>query len=73
VTRNLDLLEKKGLVQRATGTTRNHRICELTTAGDTLLDELLVAWPQARASSVEGISNKDAEIYLRVSQRLMSN
>jgi DNA-binding MarR family transcriptional regulator len=72
LTRNLDLLEKKGLVQRRPGLARSRRVCELTSAGDLLLDQLLTAWPEARMRSLEGISEEEAEIYLRVARRLAS-
>jgi DNA-binding MarR family transcriptional regulator len=70
LTRNLDLLEKKGLVQRVPGLARSRRVCELTSAGDLLLNQLLAAWPEARMRSLEGISGEEAEIYLRVARRL---
>ncbi|NDV88967.1 MarR family transcriptional regulator [Aurantimonas aggregata] len=70
LTRNLDLLEKKGLVQRIPGLARSRRVCELTSAGGLLLNQLLAAWPEARMSSLEGISEEEAEIYLRVVRRL---
>ena len=72
LTRNLNLLEDKGLVQRVPGLAGNQRVCELTPAGDILLDRLLAAWPEARTRSIKGISEEEAEVYLRVARRLAS-
>lgn len=70
LTRNLDLLEHKGLVRRVAGTANNARVCELTEKGNPLLDHLLVLWRQSQAPLMEGISPEDAETYLRISKRL---
>lgn len=70
LTRNLDLLERKGLVRRASGAVGNARLCELTESGDTVLDRLLPEWQQAQSELMEGLSNQDAETYLRVARHL---
>lgn len=68
LTRNLDLLEKKGLVQRIAQTAGNMRICELTEGGNQLLDQLLKEWQQAQQAIVKGFSAEDVEAYLRIAK-----
>lgn len=70
LTRNLDLLERKGLVRRVTGKAGNARLCELTDPGDILLDRLLSEWQRPKARLLEGLSDRDVETYLRVSRHL---
>lgn len=70
LTRNLNLLEQKGLVQRVAGTIGNARLCELTEHGNTVLDNLLPEWQQANAELMEGLSDQDAETYLRIAKQL---
>jgi DNA-binding MarR family transcriptional regulator len=70
LTRNLDLLERKGLVRRISGATGNLRLCELTDQGVTLLDRLLPEWLRSGSELMEGISGQDAEAYLRVAKQL---
>lgn len=70
LTRNLDLLERKGLVRRASGVVGNARLCELTDSGDAVLDRLLPEWQHAQSELMEGLSDQDAAIYLRVAQNL---
>lgn len=70
LTRNLDRLERKGLVRRVSGTVGNARLCELTESGDTVLNHLLPEWQQAQSELMEGLSDRDAETYLRVAKNL---
>lgn len=70
LTRNLDLLERKGLVRRTAGTIGNARLCELTRRGDTLLDRLLPEWQQARSQLLERLTDQDIATYLRVAKYL---
>ncbi|WP_323034325.1 MarR family winged helix-turn-helix transcriptional regulator [Pararhodobacter sp.] len=70
LTRNLDLLERKGLVRRASGTVGNVRLCELTEKGSALLDQLLPEWQLSKSGLMEGISEQDAATYLRVAKHL---
>jgi DNA-binding MarR family transcriptional regulator len=70
LTRNLDLLEHKGLVQRAAGGTRNARICELTAKGDATLEQLLPEWQRIGAAFNADIPQEDADVYRRVIGRL---
>lgn len=70
LTRNLDLLERKGLVRRVSGTTGNARLCKLTRQGDAVLDRLLPKWQQSKSEFMKNLSGQDAETYLRVAKHL---
>jgi DNA-binding MarR family transcriptional regulator len=70
LTRNLDLLERKGLVRRVSRAVSNVRLCELTQSGNALLDSLLPEWQQSQSDLMEGISDRDAETYLKVAKSL---
>ncbi|OLP58776.1 hypothetical protein BJF93_17065 [Xaviernesmea oryzae] len=68
LTRNLDLLERKGLVQRAADAVGNARICELTKEGSVLLDQLLRVWQQAQSEISQGFTEDEADTYLRLAK-----
>jgi DNA-binding MarR family transcriptional regulator len=70
LTRNLDLLEHKGLVRRASGKAGNVRVCELTKKGAVVLDRLLPEWERSRSELMKGITEEDAKAYLRVARYL---
>lgn len=70
LTRNLDLLEQKGLVRRTSGRVGNARLCELTEQGETMLGRLLPEWQKAQIDLLKGVSAPDAEAYLRVARQL---
>ncbi|MBS7738994.1 MULTISPECIES: MarR family transcriptional regulator [unclassified Chelatococcus] len=70
LTRNLDRLERKGLMRRIEGKAGNARVCELTEQGNLLLDRLLPEWQRSRGKLMEGLSDEDVGSYLRVSRRL---
>lgn len=70
LTRNLDLLAKKGLIRRVAGMPGNQRVCELTPEGDALLNPILEEWPAAYASVMKDITEEEAAIYLSVARRL---
>lgn len=69
LTRNLDLLEGKGLIRRVAAS-GNHRLCSLTEQGDVLLDRLLVEWQKAQAGPTADFSGKDADTYLKMVRHL---
>lgn len=69
LTRNLDLLEAKGLIRRV-GTTGNARLCELSKKGDALLNRLFDEWRLAQAELMAGLEGDDATRYLEVSRQL---
>lgn len=70
LTRNLDLLERKGLVRRVEETTGNLRLCELTELGGDLLGQLLPEWRKAQNALMNSITATEAQTYLRVARRL---
>ena len=70
LTRNLDLLERKGLVRRLSGASGNVRLCELTTEGNALLDQLLPEWQRAGAELLKGVSCEEIEAFLKVARHL---
>lgn len=70
LTRNLDLLERKGLVLRVFSKVGNTRLCALTKQGDAMLDRLLPEWEKSRLKLIEDLSRSDAEAYLRVAKHL---
>lgn len=70
LTRNLNLLERKGLVRRVANAAGNVRLCELTEQGDAVLDRILPEWRQSKAAMTEGLAEQDAETYLRVARHL---
>lgn len=70
LTRNLDLLERKGLVRRVSAMSGNMRLCELTEQGDAMLDRLVPEWQRSQAELSEGLSDRDAKTYLRVARHL---
>ncbi len=70
LTRNLDLMETRGLVRRLPDVSGNARLCELSEAGDSLLDRLLPEWQRAKDDLMKGLGEADAEVYLRVAKHL---
>ncbi|MEO7065471.1 MAG: MarR family transcriptional regulator [Rhodanobacter sp.] len=70
LTRNLDLLERKELVRRTSGSVGNARLCELTEQGDSVLDRLMPEWQRAQSELMDGLSDHDVETYLRVARHL---
>jgi DNA-binding MarR family transcriptional regulator len=69
LTRNLDLLEKRGLVRRADNK-GNARLCTLSQEGDQLLDALLREWNVQQDILLSRVSEGDAATYLRVVEEL---
>ncbi|MCO6177664.1 MarR family winged helix-turn-helix transcriptional regulator [Ciceribacter sp. RN22] len=70
LTRNLDLLERKGLVRRVPGASGNARFCRLTEEGDALLDQLVVAWRDAQPGLLTGLTADEIATYLKVARHL---
>ena len=66
LTRNLDLLEQKNLVERVAGTDTSARLCRLTQDGSVLLDQLLDVWQRAQADIRDGFDETEADTYLRL-------
>jgi len=70
LTRNLDLLERKGLVERVAGRPGNVRTCRLSAQGDAVLDQLLPLWRAAQAELRQGMNEDEAGVYLRIAAHL---
>lgn len=68
LTRNLNLLERKGLVGRVAETRGNQRVCALTDEGERLLDRLLPVWAEARARLHKNIPADNADTYLHLAK-----
>ncbi|MCJ2064965.1 MarR family transcriptional regulator [Methylobacterium sp. J-088] len=66
LTRNLDLLEQKNLVERVADTDTSARLCRLTQDGSVLLDQLLDVWQRAQADIRDGFDETEADTYLRL-------
>ena len=69
LTRNLNLLEKKGLIQRVAGA-GNARRCVLTPAGERLQDDLDREWLAAQNHLLSRVTADEADTYLRVARAL---
>lgn len=69
LTRNLDLLERKGLVRRTASGNAKTRTCEPTAPGDALLDRLLIEWKAAQTGLLAGVAPADADAYLGLVDR----
>lgn len=65
LTRNLDLLERKGLVRRVAGAGKV-RLCELTAEGGALLDAIRPEWERARVDLTADLPTQDVATYLAV-------
>jgi len=70
LTRNLNLLESKGLVRRL-ASQGNVRLCVLTETGEELLDRLLEEWEEAQSTLTRDLAPGAVETYLHVSRQLM--
>ncbi|NPD17156.1 MarR family transcriptional regulator [Xinfangfangia sp. D13-10-4-6] len=69
LTRSLDLLERKGLVRRLSGS-GNARLCALSEIGDRLLDTLRGEWQAAQSELLSRVSAEEAATYLQVARAL---
>lgn len=59
LSRNMDLLEKKGVVATRGAEAGNGRICALTEAGRALLDDVVPVWREGQAELRATLSNPD--------------
>lgn len=66
LTRNLDVLVRKGLVVKEKANGGNTKVCRLTGAGDRLLDTLVPKWHEVRAELQDLLKGRDGEEYLGV-------
>ena len=70
LTRNLDLLEKQGLVASKPATRGNGRICAITAEGELLIAQLLPAWRTAQAEMKQLLSEQGFDDALATLKRL---
>lgn len=71
LTRNLDVLVKKGLVVKRSAEKGNAKVCTLTEEGDRLLDQLIPLWLQSREELQAILKGYDPDEYLAM-LRLMA-
>ena len=70
LTRNLDLLERMGLIVSRPAPKGNARVCDLTDEGETLVQRLVPLWVKAQAEVRELLSAEDFSTTLGVLKRL---
>jgi DNA-binding MarR family transcriptional regulator len=70
LTRNLDRLEKLGLIASAPAEKGNGRVCDLTDAGEKLVQKLVPLWLEAQQEMRELLSADDFSTTLGVLKRL---
>jgi len=72
LTRNLALLEKKGLVKLVPASTGNARTVELTEVGSNLMVEMTPAWRAAQNTAFKNVTKEEVSIALDVLRRITS-
>lgn len=70
LSRNLDLLERKGLVETTPVQSGNSRVCALTERGAELVDQMVPEWRAAQAELRETLSNPDFPSIITALQQL---
>lgn len=70
LTRNLDVLERRGLISCRHAETGNGRLSRLTPKGRELLDALVPQWRQAQQDMRHEISDEEFSVAIKVLQRL---
>ena len=70
LTRNLDRLEKLGLIESRAAERGNGRLCRLTEKGRALVDELLPFWRKAQADVLAELGQTGFESTIATLQRL---
>ncbi len=70
LTRNIDLLARKGLVRKEFADKGNAKTCHLTDTGEALLDELIPAWQAARQELQTLLTGTDTDEYLAILRTL---
>lgn len=65
LTRNLDVLVRKGLAEKRETDKGNAKVCALTASGDQLLDTLLPEWVKAQQELAEILRGHDPDGYLQ--------
>lgn len=70
LTRNLDRLEKLGLIESQAAERGNGRICRLTDKGRALVDELLPFWREAQAEVLAELGQAGFDSTIATLQKL---
>lgn len=70
LTRNLDRLQKNGLIASSDAEKGNGRLCAVTAKGDELLEMLLPLWRQAQAEMKQRLSEEGFATSIKVLKRL---
>lgn len=70
LTRNLDLLERMGLISSAHAPKGNGRLCALTPKGRALVAELIPIWRQGQAEMRALLTPEDFDATIKVLKRL---
>lgn len=70
LTRNLDLLERMGLISSAQAPKGNGRLCTLTPKGRALIAELIPIWRQGQAEMRALLTPDDFDATIKVLKRL---
>ncbi len=61
LTRNLAILQRKGIVQIATGADARKRLLSLTPLGRTLLKRSLSRWKEAQQAAISALGNENSK------------
>ena len=72
LTRNIDRLERMGLIVSSPAKKGNGRVCDLTDKGEALVQTLIPLWQEAQAEVRELLSAGDFSTTLSVLKRLSS-
>jgi DNA-binding MarR family transcriptional regulator len=70
LTRNLDVLERRGLISCRHAEAGNGRLSRLTPEGRSLIDELVPQWRQTQDAMRKEITEEEFAIAIRILQRL---
>lgn len=70
LTRNLDRLEKMGLIESRAAEHGNGRLCRLTPKGDALVEQLLPYWRKAQAEIRDELGGDGFDETLKTLRRL---
>lgn len=70
LSRNLDLLERKGVVSTSHAEHGNGRLCILTKAGETLVEDMLPVWRESQRELREALVQPDFPQVLAALQQL---
>lgn len=70
LSRNLDLMARRGWVAKRPGARGNALTCDLTPEGEALLDRLVPLWREAQAEMRAHLAGHDADAYLAMLRRM---